>query len=107
MHADAILPSVSFTISASDTGVASYGRDRIAWNDIWLGWTTIPAWTVCNLYADGRIDFADLFLFAEHWLETPCSVGNDWCGGADFNHIHGVDLNDFAFLSKYWFDGGL
>jgi len=102
MHADATVPSVRFTISASDTGVASYGRDRIDWNNIWLGWMTIPAWAVCDLYADERIDVADLLLFAEHWLETPCSAGNDWCGWSDFNHIDDVDLNDFAILSKYW-----
>jgi hypothetical protein len=105
MHADATVPSVRFTISASDTGVASYGRDRIDWNDIWLGWTTIPAWAVCDLYADERIDVADLLLFAEHWLETPCSASNDWCDWADFNHIDDVDLNDFAILSKYWLAG--
>ena len=105
MYADATVPSVSFTIFASDTGVASYGRDRIAWSDIWLGWTTIPAWAICDLYADGSVDVDDLFLFAGHWLEAPCSGSNDWCGWSDFNHIDGVDLNDFAILSKYWLAG--
>lgn len=45
------------------------------------------------------IDFA---AFAGHWMQTNCNALNNWCGGADVNHINDVDIEDLAAFASYW-----
>ena len=56
-----------------------------------------------NVHTDDcRTGMLNLELFAEHWLETDCNQANNWCGWADLDHLHDVDLYDFAELARYW-----
>jgi len=54
------------------------------------------------LTVDCSIDLADLVDFAGHWLETDCNISNNWCSGADLNHLDNVNLDDFAEVTLYW-----
>lgn len=48
------------------------------------------------------VDFGDFANFAIHWLEVPCSESNDWCGGADLNHVDDVDFVDLDIFVESW-----
>jgi len=48
------------------------------------------------------VDFRHFARFAEHWLETGCDAGNNFCGGADLNHLGDVDLIDFGLFVDEW-----
>ena len=48
------------------------------------------------------VDFKHFARFAERWLDTPCDGLNDWCGGADLNHLNGVDLIDLGLFVDEW-----
>jgi len=50
----------------------------------------------------GYIDWADLAVFVDRWLENTCNDANRWCGRADINHDSNVNFSDFAFLAQYW-----
>ena len=51
---------------------------------------------------DCSTDMADFAGFAAHWMEIDCGVSNNWCGGADLNHIDDVDMTDLAEFVSYW-----
>ena len=51
---------------------------------------------------DCSTDLLDWAEFVEYWLETDCGTGNNWCGGADLNHVHDVNLEDLAEFASYW-----
>ena len=40
--------------------------------------------------------------FASCWLDGPCSESNNWCGGADLNHINDVNIDDLTMLAGQW-----
>jgi hypothetical protein len=48
------------------------------------------------------VDFGDFANFAEYWLEAPCSESNDWCSGADLNHMDDVDFSDLDIFVESW-----
>jgi len=53
---------------------------------------------LANIDGSGRVNFADIALLAEHWLQSGCGYPDDWCGGTDItldNKVNGDDL---------WFD---
>lgn len=55
---------------------------------------------------DCVIDFADYVAFAEHWQQTGCSAGNNYCGGADVS-VYGsrngkVDFGDLSVVAYGW-----
>ena len=54
---------------------------------------------------DGDVDFDDFAEFALHWGQTGCEELNDWCGGADFNHLDDVNLDDLKGLTDNWLAG--
>ena len=54
---------------------------------------------------DCSTDVPELAIFVSHWLEDGCGVSNNWCGGADLDHLNDVDLSDFAEFSWYWLAG--
>jgi len=33
------------------------------------------------------VDFHNLAIFAGYWLETECNAANNFCGGADLDHM--------------------
>jgi hypothetical protein len=37
-----------------------------------------------------------------NWKEIDCDESNNWCGGADLNHISDVDIEDLAEFISYW-----
>ena len=53
-------------------------------------------------FHDCSSDFNDFAAFASHWLDTNCDQQTGWCGGADLDHIDGVDFKDLAVLMRYW-----
>jgi len=54
---------------------------------------------------DGDVDFDDFAEFALHWGQTDCNELNDWCGGADFNRLDDVNLDDLKGLTDNWLAG--
>jgi len=55
-----------------------------------------------DLNFDGAIDMIDFATFSIHWMDNNCSEVNNWCGGADLNHINDVDFEDLAELAEHW-----
>ena len=47
------------------------------------------------------VDFYSFARFAEWWLED-CTELNDWCGGADLNHLDGVNKLDLKLFVEEW-----
>ena len=41
------------------------------------------------------VDFRDLAIFVGYWLETDCNAANNFCGGADMDHLHDVDYDGY------------
>ena len=41
------------------------------------------------------VDFRDLAIFAQYWLETECNAANNFCGGADLDHLYDVDYDGY------------
>ncbi len=44
-------------------------------------------------------DFADLAAF---WLQSDCSVDNDWCDFSDINQDGTANIEDMHEIAKYW-----
>jgi hypothetical protein len=41
------------------------------------------------------VDFRDLAIFVGYWLEMDCNASNNFCGGADMDHLHDVDYDGY------------
>jgi len=53
--------------------------------------------SLADIDENGRVNFADIAILAEHWLQSGCA-SPDWCSGTDVtldNKVNGDDL---------WFD---
>lgn len=48
------------------------------------------------------VDFESYARFAKHWLEEDCSELNNWCDGADLNHLNGVNSVDLKLFIDQW-----
>jgi len=48
------------------------------------------------------VDFERYARFAEHWLDEPCNEGNNFCDGADLNHLDGVNGVDLKMFVEEW-----
>jgi hypothetical protein len=48
------------------------------------------------------VDFHDYARFAEYWLYETCDVGNNWCNGADLDHLYGVNELDLKLFVEEW-----
>lgn len=75
--------------------------DLILFTDHWLG----PVGTeprACDLVEDGRIDVKDLMALLSCWLDTSCTLDNDFCGSTDLNRSGTVDVADFASFASNW-----
>jgi len=54
------------------------------------------------LTCDCSANWHDLGMLSERWLEEDCAAADNWCGGADLNHLDGVNFADLAELLQYW-----
>ncbi len=67
-----------------------------------------------DLNGDCKVNFLDISVFAEQWLEPSdtCSDANYTCLGvaeprrADLDGVMGVNMSDFALLTKHWHQAG-
>lgn len=80
------------TIGQPDA-TATGGGDYELFGGFWPGGT---------IYKVGIVDFHHFARFAEWWLETDCNAGNNWCDGADLNHLDGVDEVDLDLFVDEW-----
>jgi len=55
--------------------------------------------------SDTSVNYLDVAIMAQNWLDSPCSPP-DWCGGADINMSKAVGLPDFAILADNWLQTG-
>jgi hypothetical protein len=79
------------TIGQPDAGYSA-GGDYEVYSGFW------PGRPVCT------VNFRHFAGFADHWLETPCDAGNDWCGGADLNQLGDVNEVDLSLFVYEWLD---
>ncbi|MCK5174819.1 MAG: hypothetical protein KAR47_15600, partial [Planctomycetes bacterium] len=54
---------------------------------------------------DCSTNLVDFAAFAGHWRETGCDKWNNFCDGADLNHIDDVDGDDLAEFCRLWLAG--
>ncbi|MHC4674879.1 MAG: SUMF1/EgtB/PvdO family nonheme iron enzyme [Planctomycetota bacterium] len=59
-----------------------------------------PASQNADLNGNGVVDWNDLKLFVQQWLNT-CTIG-DWCAGRDLDQDLQVNGRDFAVLALQW-----
>ncbi len=83
--------SLSGIVGRPEAGAMSGGRYEL------LG-GFLPGGPLCI------VDFYSFAIFAEYWLETPCNVGNNWCGGADLDELGDVDFVDAGQFSDEWLE---
>ncbi len=48
------------------------------------------------------LTYAGFSVFADQWLQDICSIGNQWCKGADFDKSGTVDIQDLAACAQSW-----
>ncbi len=53
---------------------------------------------------DKDVDFEDFAILANHWLDTNCNIGDDWCGRADIQEDGKVDMGDLSELATHWLE---
>jgi len=67
---------------------------------------TSAGWDFYDLDGDiaknNTVDWNDLAVIAQHWLDTGCGDPNQWCAGADIDVSSDVDLSDYAIFAKDW-----
>jgi len=66
-----------------------------------LGLASLVSAIEGDLDGYGSVDWIDISIFTNRWLDTGCSADN-WCDGADLDHSTNVDFNDFALLAQHW-----
>ncbi|MBN1391311.1 MAG: right-handed parallel beta-helix repeat-containing protein [Sedimentisphaerales bacterium] len=65
---------------------------------------SVFAWGIeGDITSDGTVNWDDLDLLCEEWLEEDCSA-NNWCGGADIDQSNTVDFDDFTLLARNWLE---
>jgi hypothetical protein len=62
-----------------------------------------------DLTGDGNVDWADLYVVTNYWLESNCAAFDD-CGGADLEPVGqpdgDVDMKDLAIFARHWLETG-
>ena len=48
------------------------------------------------------VEFEDFARFADHWLDSGCNAGNEWCEGADLDQLGDVDEVDLKLFVNEW-----
>ena len=59
---------------------------------------------ICDLDNSGKVEFGDLAILAQYWLysDTECTVGNNWCQGANLVIDDQVDFKDYSRIVQCW-----
>ncbi len=70
----------------------------------WLGGIFLVRMpNIADLDGDGVINYDDLFILANQWLQTPGNPSADIAPPPDGDGI--VNLEDFAFFARHWLTG--
>jgi hypothetical protein len=67
-----------------------------------------PALAACptgDLNSDCKVNFLDISVFAEQWLEPSDTCSEPNC--ADLDGVDGVNMSDFALLTRHWHEMGI
>lgn len=57
---------------------------------------------VGDLTGNCKVDFYDLEILGNNWLNTNCSLENNYCNGGDIDKKGQVDLTDYVLLANNW-----
>jgi hypothetical protein len=105
-------PSANYGMLVNSDGIATSDSHRFYASNEVADASTRPKLIVTYTIAltgdfepDGDVDFADYAAFAPHFRRNDCNDLNDWCSGADFNHLDGVNLDDLKALTDNWLVG--
>lgn len=104
-------PNTPFQITASaDTTIYFYytysvpeGGEHTTLNNkhnFQVGNCESIAATDCD--GDGNVNIVDFSCMAGYWGRIDCSLGNDYCGGADYGHDGDVDGYDLLIIVYSW-----
>ncbi len=61
----------------------------------------VPCRPFCDFNKDYTVNFADMMVFAEHWLDFDCAIPY-WCTQTDIDRSTAVDFGDFAWCAANW-----
>jgi hypothetical protein len=95
-------PNTLLPLSTPDHLVAWRISDHQSWINAVISSQPNCPFIATDLNDDCVIDESDLFEFAIEWLNVNCGIANNYCQGADFDGINGVDMADFAQLASDW-----
>jgi predicted outer membrane repeat protein len=59
-------------------------------------------WLPADINASGLVNLVDFELLSATWLDTGCSVLNNWCGNTDGNHDSNINMTDFNNMATGW-----
>lgn len=55
-----------------------------------------------DIARNNAVDWSDLAILAQHWLNEGCADANNWCARADIDQSSGVAFDDYALLATGW-----
>ncbi|HBG27401.1 MAG: hypothetical protein A2Y10_19040 [Planctomycetes bacterium GWF2_41_51] len=61
----------------------------------------IRPYTPADISCDCQINFKDIALLAERWLDQ-CNTQNQWCDGVDVNKSESVEFGDLSIIAETW-----
>ena len=92
---------------SNDYGVtidADGNFDGYAWGEN-IGWINFNSADLFGYNVKAcKVNFRIFARFAQHWLEVPCDLANDWCDGADLDYLGDVDSLDLGLFADGWLD---
>ena len=88
--------------SVSETAYAIGGSHDLAMPTAIL-WTKAIKCGRANIGGDSNVNFIDLAIMGEYWLNSSCTPPN-WCGGADIDMSKAVGMTDVAILADNWLE---
>lgn len=89
------IPNISLTLDVDDLGlVFVYVTGHIV--------ATAPTVPRTDINLDGAVDLDDFAVLAAQWLDSPCTVDNNWCRRADISENTQVALPDLQLLADDW-----
>lgn len=62
---------------------------------------SMPSCSVAKIVISD-LAYAGFSVFADQWLQDTCSIGNQWCKGADFDKNGSVNIHDLAACAQNW-----
>ncbi len=79
-------------------------RSIVAHFVLLAGIPALAAFPVGDLDSNFLVDFDDLVLFAQQWMQDPDCFGAPGCG--DLEGDDGVNFEDFVLVAQHWFERG-